>query len=220
MSTPTATLEPQADAPSIFDTTFETAAPSEIPADFRLWRISVEQYHAMAEAGVLTENDPVELLEGWLVYKMTKKPFHSSATGFVADALRDALPAGWYVRNQEPITLRASEPEPDVAVIRGIRREYLGRHPSASEVALVVEVADSTLVQDRNSKKRIYARAGISFYWLVNLVDMQIEVYTNPTGPAPFPTYNEQRDYQIGDTLPVIVDGDEIGQLAVRDLLP
>jgi Uma2 family endonuclease len=194
--------------------------PETAPDDLILWRLSLEQYHAMARAGILTENDPVELLEGWLVYKMTKNPPHSVVTQLTQNALRQILPGDWFVSSQEPITLDNSEPEPDITIVRGAIRGYLSHHPGADDIALVVEVADSTLRIDRGFKKRIYARAGISTYWIINLVDKQIEVYSQPTGPSKCPDYHVRRDYLPADELPVIIDDREIGRLAVKELLP
>jgi Uma2 family endonuclease len=198
-----------------------THAPREpaIP-DVPIYRLSVEQYHAMARAGILTEDDPVELLEGWLVQKMTKYRPHVIATGLVRRALERLLPAGWYVAVQDPITTADSEPEPDVAVVRGEERDYPDRHPGPGDVPLVVEVADSSLTQDQGAKKRLYAGAGIAVYWIVNLIDGRIEVYADPTGPVPAPSYRQQHLYGPAETIPVVLDGAEIGSLPVRELLP
>ena len=189
-------------------------------ADLPIWPLSVEQYHAMAATGILTEDDPVELLEGLLVYKMTKKPPHSVVTQLVREALRQILPSGWYVASQEPLTLMDSEPEPDVMVVSGHIRQYLTRHPGPQDVALVVEVADSTLTSDRSSKKRIYARASVAVYWLINLPENQIEVYTNPSGEASNPSYQAYIHYGLEDEIPIQIANHEIGRLAVRELLP
>jgi Uma2 family endonuclease len=85
---------------------------------------------------------------------------------------------------------------------------------------LVVEVADATLSQDRASKKRLYASARIPVYWIVNLLENQIEVYTDPSGPADEPDYRQRQDYGPADTLPVVIEGRELGRVAVRELLP
>src|SRR5689334_23190287 len=87
--------------------------------DVPIYRLSVEQYHTMARAGILKEGAPVELLEGWLVPKMTQNPPHRLAAGLVQDALAGLIPAGWHVQIGNPVTTEDSEPEPDVAVIRG-----------------------------------------------------------------------------------------------------
>jgi Uma2 family endonuclease len=192
-----------------------TVVPAEI-----LWRLSVDQYHEMIRVGILTENDPVELVEGLLVRKMPKKPPHSIATQLTRDALEHHLPTGWFLNDQEPITTEYSEPEPDGSVVRGERRQYLDRHPGAQELALVVEVADTTLAYDRTTKKQLYARVGIPIYWIVNLVERQLEVYTDPSGPADLPDYGTRQNYGAEDELPIVIEGREVGRLAVRDLLP
>jgi len=129
-------------------------------------------------------------------------------------------PGGWFVNVQEPITTADSEPEPDIAVIRGNRRQYLASHPGQPDLALVVEVSDSSLQHDRTMKLRLYARAMIPIYWIVNLVEGRIEVYTDPTGPDEKPSYRQRRDYGPADEVPFIIEGRVIGRIAVRDLLP
>lgn len=191
-----------------------------IPADYTIASLTVEQYHAMARAGILEEGAPIELLEGYLVEKMTKHPPHSVATQLVQDVLRHVLPPGWRVMAQAPITLADSEPEPDISVVRGDARRYLTRHPGPTDVALVVEVADSSLAIDRGSKQRIYARAGIPVYWIVNLNDRCVERFANPIGPARNPRYTTAEVYAAGEQIPLEIDGAEIGLIAVDDILP
>jgi Uma2 family endonuclease len=193
-----------------------TAAVPDVP----IYRLTVAQYHAMARAGILTEDDPVELLEGWLVWKMTKQKPHSIATRRVRRALERLVVSGWYVDSQEPITTPDSEPEPDVFVAREDVADEPSRHPAASEVALVVEVADRSLATDRGTKKRLYARASIPVYWIVNLIERKIEVYTEPSGPTATPDYGSQRIYNAADRLPVLLHGTEVGSLEIAALLP
>ena len=193
-------------------------ASGEIPSE-PIFRLTVEQYHAMAEGGVLTDDDPVELLEGWLVAKESKKPLHSVVNELAREALDRALPAGWCTSAQEPITTRDSEPEPDVSVVRGDRRRYLKRHPGAKDVALVVEVADVSLRRDRGIKKRVYAGAGIGVYWIVNLEEKQIEVYTEPTGSGAKADYGRRQDFGLSEQVPVVIEGREVGRLAVKEVM-
>jgi Uma2 family endonuclease len=188
--------------------------------DVPIYRLSVAQYHAMADAGILDEDAPVELLEGWLVQKMTKNPPHSVATTLVRRALEQILPRGWYVASQEPITTRDSEPEPDLMVVRGEPRDYLDRHPGPGDVALVIEVSDTSLRRDRSTKKRIYARGGLRIYWIVNLVERTIEVYMEPASGGRRPDYRQRRDYGPEDAVPVVLDGVEHGGLLLQELLP
>src|SRR5437762_1298817 len=113
--------------------------PPPAPSPEPVFRLSVEQYHTMIETGVLTDDDPVELLEGVLVFKMPKKPPHRYVVQTAQDVIRAILPAGWGYQAQEPITLQDGEPEPDGAVIRGSQHDYLSRHPGPADVALVIE---------------------------------------------------------------------------------
>jgi len=133
---------------SLFNDTSGPPAECFAVPGVSIWRLSVAQYHEMIRAGILAEDDPVELLDGCLVQKIIKNPPHCLATGLVRDALEKALPEGWHVKSQDPITLAASEPEPDVTVVRGSRRDYADRHPGPADVALVVEVADTGLQRD------------------------------------------------------------------------
>lgn len=190
-----------------------------IPNDL-IWRLSIEQYHAIIQAGILTDDDSVELLEGWLVFKMPKNPPHRATTRLVRTALENILPAGWYVDSQEPITLSNSEPEPDIVVVRGDTRQYLDRHPGAEDIALIIEVSDTTLQRDRTVKKRIYARAGISLYWIVNLVEQQVEVYSQPLVEVEQPDYSQRLDFGRSAVIPIIIEGREIATIAVNYLLP
>jgi Uma2 family endonuclease len=190
-----------------------------IPNDL-IWRLSIEQYHAIIQAGILTDDDSVELLEGWLVFKMPKNPPHRATTRLVRTALENILPAGWYVDSQEPITLSNSEPEPDIVVVRGDTRQYLDRHPGAEDIALIIEVSDTRLQRDRTVKKGIYARAGISLYWILNLVEEQVEVYSQPTVEVEQPDYSQRLDFGRSAVIPIIIEGREIGAIAVDALLP
>jgi Uma2 family endonuclease len=185
-----------------------------------VWRLSVDQYHAMIRAGILDEDDPVELLEGVLVQKMPKNPAHVTAKRMLRKALERIIPAGWIVDTEDPLTTEDSEPEPDVSVFRGTDQDYADHHPGPDDMALIAEVADSSLRTDRGQKKRLYARSRVPEYWIVNLADRQIEVYTQPTGPVKEPDYGQRQDYKPGDTVPVVIDGREVGRLPVADLLP
>lgn len=128
-------------------------------------RFTVDEYHQMIDADILTEDDPVELLEGWLVTKMPKKPQHSAVTLSTRKRLEGLLPAGWFVDSQEPVTLDDSEPEPDIRVAEGDISDYLDRHPGPLDIALLGEVADSSLARDQSRYigSSIFARAKLRF---------------------------------------------------------
>jgi Uma2 family endonuclease len=100
-------------------------------------------------------------------------------------------------------------------LVRGKARDYVDRHPGSADIALVVEVADSSLAKDRR-RTRIYGPGAIPVYWIVNLVDRQVEVYSDP-GPDGYAT---RVDYALGADVPLVIDGDTVGQIAVADMLP
>jgi Uma2 family endonuclease len=181
-----------------------------------LARLSIQQYHDMIDAGILPEDNRTELLEGWLVEKMTKNNLHIYVNEEAAALLRELNMDGWTIYSQQPIVLADSEPEPDISIVRGKRSDYLNRKADANAVGLLIEISQTTLMQDRGLKQRIYARAGIPVYWIINLVDRQVEVHTQPSGEL----YTARMIYTLADTLPVVLDGIEIGRLNLRDLLP
>jgi Uma2 family endonuclease len=183
-------------------------------------RFSVEQYHAMLASGILQSGDPVELLDGLLVPKMTKYPPHTISTKLTCRVFNSLLPAGWHVACQEPITLAGSEPEPDVAVVRGDPRDYRRGHPGAADVAVVVEISDATGPRDAVTKKRVYAAAGIPVYWIVNLPQRCVEVFSEPSGAAEPPDYRRRDVYAESDEAPLTVAGAAVGRVAVAGVLP
>ena len=185
-----------------------------------LRRFSVAEYHKLIEIGILTEDDNLELLEGYLVHKMSRNPPHDAAIQKIMKKLFRLLPPDWDLRVQSAITLSTSEPEPDLAIVRGDENNYVARHPGPADIGLVIEVADTTLVGDRADKGRIYARAGIPCYWIINLVDRQVEVYTAPSGATATPAYGQRQDFATGDDIALTLDGATVATIAVRDLLP
>jgi len=191
----------------------------DIPTE-PIHRLTVEQYDRMARSGILTAADQVELLEGWLVEKMTKNPPHRIATRRVRLALEAVVPPEWYVDTQEPIRTGDSEPEPDVAVSRGATEDYTEANPPAENVGLIVEIADATLLRDRQLKARVYARAGVPHYWILNLIDARLETHADPSGPGATPSYRTRTVYDSNNAAPLILDDAEIARLRVADLLP
>jgi hypothetical protein len=196
-----------------------TAQPVTYGHDAALAQFSVARYQRMIEAGILTPEDKVELLENYVVLKMPRNPLHDSVLQRMLRPLLRVLPVGWDLRIQSAVTLADSQPEPDFAVVRGGAADYERAHPRPLDVGLVIEVADSSLLRDQRDKTRIYARADIVCYWIVNLVDQRLEVYTQPSGPTPVPTYGSFQTYQAGDAVPLILDGAQVGTVPVADLL-
>ena len=209
MSTITITPQP-GEAPDI-------EAPDVFP--WPLYRMSLEQYEALVESGLFTERDRLQLINGILVTKVTQGDDLCVADEDCRTALQRALPPGWFIRSNKPVDIPPDGvPEPDQAVVRGSNRDY-GRkkrgRPGAKDVALIVEIAQSRLPEDR-AMVRIYGPGGIPAYWIVNLVDRQVEVYTAPHSGG----YATRVDYRSGQHVPVVIDGVIVGQIAVDDLLP
>jgi Uma2 family endonuclease len=149
---------------------------SDAPLRLRPWK-RVE-YDRLIDLG-LFEAEPVELIGGQLIVAEPQGTRHMTAVGMADDALRALLPAGWIVRTQGPVALDdESEPEPDLAIVSGTRADYRDAHPARP--ALAIEVADSSLLFDREHKGSLYARAGVQDYWIVNLVGRVVEVYRDP----------------------------------------
>ncbi len=138
--------------------------------------LTVEQYHELSNSGLISEK--TELIEGIIVKKITKSPIHSRTVAAIQEILTEIF-KNFLIRKEEPLTTESSEPEPDLAVVTGTWRDYETKHPSKAE--LVVEVAQSTLLLDRD-KAALYAAAGIPEYWIVDINEKKLEVYTEPAG--------------------------------------
>mgnify|MGYP002078357880 CR=1 FL=1 len=153
----------------------------------------------MIAAGILDETERLELLNGELILMSPIGPKHSSIVKRINQLLQNLLnDRNTIVSIQDPITLEpASEPEPDIALLKNRPDFYANSHPTASDIYLIIEVADTTLEKDRQLKGNIYAKSGIPQYWIINLVDQQIEVYDTPIGEK----YAHQQTYGIGENI-------------------
>jgi len=156
-------------------------------------RFSIAEYHRLGELGFFAPDDRVELIRGEIIIKATKSTFHSVCNSLLLGELYPLLRKRAIVRGQEPIILSAdSEPEPDVVIARNRSDNYLSSHPEPADILLVIEVSDSTLKYDRRTKLSLYAESEISDYWIFNLVDIQLEMHSEP--------YQKQRggfDYRV-----------------------
>jgi Uma2 family endonuclease len=180
----------------------------------QLKRWSREEYDKMIEAGVFSPDERVELVEGDIIQMTAQNARHAAAVRAAEEALRLAFGRAYDVRVQLPLALGPdSEPEPDVAVVRGHWRDYVNAHPTTA--LLVVEVADSSLDFDRRRKGRIYAQAGIPEYWIVNLIDRGLDVFRDPRPGGGYQT--EQRFGADGAISPLTMPA---ARIAVKDLLP
>ena len=196
-----------------------------LPSPDAVYRLSVSQFDRMVRDGTLDEDEPVELLNGVLVTRMPKNPRHRVGTRKVVRALEGVIPAGWFAQKEDSLIIPPSSKwEPDVAVVRGELEFDTTRDPAAIDCCLVVEVADTGLLRARTEKLPAYARAAIPAYWIINLNggnppgSGSVEVYTDPdpsTGQ-----YRSRVELYRGDEVPVLIDGQEVGRVAVTDLLP
>jgi hypothetical protein len=184
--------------------------------------MSLDQYEAAVAAGVFTKRDRVTLVEGILVATTSENPPHAISCELCSVALSRILPAGWHVRSNRPLRIpgRASMPEPDAAVARGEIRDYLNGHPEPGDVALVVEVSNSSLEEDRTLMSFTYGGGGVDCYYIVNLVDRQVEVRTQPSGSSAPLGYRHCEVFLPGQSVPIVIDGTVVGHILVDDLLP
>lgn len=193
--------------------------PLQPPAEWipkPLARLTVEQYEAMVDSGVFTKRDRFHLINGFLVAKVSKNPLHVLVARNVRDELARLVPSGWDFRLEAPVCLPPrSEPEPDVSMARGSKNDYATRHPGPADLALVVEVAESTISQDREMVN-VYGPAGVPVYWIVNLKARRVEVYTLKRRGG----YGKPRIFKPGQSVPVVIDGAEVGRIAVSEIIP
>lgn len=206
----------------LMSATLPTRSPAQPPFE----RLTVTQYDQMIAAGIIPEGSPVELIDGFLIRKdraeagkdiMSVGNRHRSTVQLIERWLMNLLiNQGFHCTTQQPIQLPPyDEPEPDLAVIRGRIEDYFDRKPGPGDVALVIEVADSSLSFDRDDKKKRYALAGIEHYWVVDLVHRQIECYSGPQrGDYPPPSF-KLLDERI--SLPAELAG--LGETEVNTLL-
>jgi Uma2 family endonuclease len=183
----------------------------------------------MLKAGILEEGAAVELLDGLLIWKnraargedsMTIGGLHMLITGKIMDELAPALKV-WncHLRLQGPVTVPPDkEPEPDAAIARGKRTDYVSENPKAGDVFCVMEVADSSLERDRTDKQRIYADAGIPQYIIINLVDKQLEVHEQPL--AGQGRYGQIKVLKHGDKAALLVGAEQRLEISASGLLP
>jgi len=184
------------------------------------YRLTSRQYEAMCAAGVFGD-DRVELLGGMLV-AMTQYPPHIYTVIKLARDLYRFLPEdSWSVREEKPVRSGPRWlPVPDVAVARGSAESFLARIPMPADLVLLIEVSDTTYAKDRGWKWRSYAAACVPIYWIANMPKSQFEVYTDPAGSGKVAAYRQCQIYGRDDQVPLIVDGREVGRIAVKDILP
>ncbi len=159
----------------------------------------------------------IELIDGRVFGRNDMNPPHVTATGRTKRSVERLLPSGRFIRKDEPVRIPDfNEPFPDLAVAHGDLETYADHHPGPEDVSLVIEISDTTLAKDRGDKRVNYGRAGIPLYWIVNLIDRQVEVYSGPRPDG----YATRTDYRPGQSVPVVLDGTIVGHIPVDDMLP
>jgi len=194
----------------------------------RLAPLTVDQYHRMIETGILPEGAPLELLDGMLVAKdrsaaggdpMTMGERHSLVVKQILLVTGSLSRYGCHLQSQSPIRFQPeNEPEPDGAVVRGKPRDYSDRHPGPGDVLVVIEVADSSLAEDRTVKQRVYANAGIPQYVLVNIPDQQIELHEQPV--AGEGRYGRVTVLKRGENLRLLLSSGQTLDVSAEEWLP
>jgi Uma2 family endonuclease len=186
----------------------------------RLRRWTLEEYNRLFDAGILTTQDKVQLIEGEIVEMPSQNSPHATALSLAHLAILKIAGDNYYVRNQLPLPLDSkSEPQPDLAVVPGSPRDYRSAHPTTA--LLVVEVSESTLKFDRTKKARMYARAGIPDYWIINVDDRCVEVHRDPISGTPMhvePCYQTVTSHGPGERISPLAMPN--ASIAVDDVLP
>jgi Putative restriction endonuclease len=190
----------------------------------RSYRFDVRQFQRMMASGIF-DDQKVELVAG-RVFPLTDLPPHVFAVGRAHEAYRVMLSRdSWTIREEKPVLIgRHWAPKPDLSVLRGDDSVYARRQPRARDVALLLEVSDTTYRRDRGPKWRRYASAGIPVYQIFRLrgADTVVEVWTNPSGRGKGARYLDVVTYsaQASESVPIVIDGNPYGQIAVSDLFP
>jgi Uma2 family endonuclease len=193
--------------------------PAESSAEappFPVHRFTVEDYHRLVETGLLDEDARVELIEGWIVPKMTHSPLHDATLHAVQKLLSRLVSAKWEVRVQPAVVTPDSEPEPDIAVVQGPVSRYRDHHPTAGEISLIVEVADSSVAKDRR-KASLYSSIEVPVYWIVNLQERCLEVREQPDELSR--SYASTRTLRLGEAVNLIIGDQLVANIAVSDLI-
>ena len=178
-------------------------------------KFTVDEYYRMGEVGILKPDERVELIEGEILVMPPIGPEHAWNVDLASDFITRRIDERFIVRSQNPVRLSdASEPQPDIAIILRRPEGYLAAHPTPADVLLIIEVADSSLEYDRNTKAHIYGRSGVPETWVRNLPEDCIERFTEP-GPD---GYAQHTVHRRGETLTPVALPDL--ELAVGDLLP
>ena len=155
-------------------------------------KFTIDEYHKLIDLGFFAANDRIELIRGEIIEMPPKRTSHSVCNSYLWKQLYELIGKQAEIRVQEPIILPLnSEPEPDLVIAQKKSDNYLAAHPTVEDIILIIEISDSTLKYDRETKLSLYAEARINNYWIVNLLDNRLEVYSKP-----FSDDQEKFDYR------------------------
>jgi Uma2 family endonuclease len=181
-------------------------------------RITVDEYERIIRSGAIRDPDRLELVDGYMVDKMGKSAEHGYSTRKLLDRLSPMIGPGWTWRSEQPVRIPAwDEPEPDITIVRGSTDDYALRIPDPDDVGLLIEISLTTLDTDRGVKRSAYARDGIPVYWIVNLADRWVEVYTRPLKSG---RYRSEKCFLPGQQVPVVIGSRQLRRIAVDEILP
>ncbi|MFO0850226.1 MAG: Uma2 family endonuclease [Gemmataceae bacterium] len=194
-------------------------SPSAAPVSRPLKLFTVAEYQQMVRHGIVKATDRCHLIRGLIVRRPPINPPHATVMSKLYEMLIPLVVGVGCVRPQTPVALADSQPQPDVTVAVGRQDDYATVHPGPKDVLLVIEVADSSLLADKTEMFQLYAENKLPVYWLVNIPNRQVEVYTLPRG-GKSPTYRGRAVYGPGQAIPVVLAGQAVGSIPVSELLP
>lgn len=194
-------------------TAFHLKSELQLLSDQMDW--TVERYHQMIAAGILTEDDKVELLAGKIVHMSPVGWQHAACISELQDYFLPLRNQGYRLRSENPVTLpNQSEPEPDFAIVKDKANKYSDGHPTPDDIFLLIEVSDLTLKKDMEAKYIIYSEAGIKEYWVVNLPERKLLQFVNPDAEKGM--YSTSNEYGATD----IFEHTIFGTIEVANILP
>jgi Uma2 family endonuclease len=183
------------------------------PAPVKRW--TVDEYHKLLDCGFFAENEAFELIDGWIIPKCKRSPWHCAVQNYLLDQFVDCLPDGYVEYMGCSITMSASEPEADLAIVRGPMR--YDRHSFPEEVLVAIEVCEqNTVARDYDLKMNLYAREGIREYWIVDHASQEVKIFTRPVRVGDTAAkYESCEVFPKGKTVPLVLDGKHIIDLSI-----
>ena len=189
-------------------------------ARLNLYRFTLDQYRRMSELEIISSKDHCELINGYVIDEPILNPPHASTSTKLLREFFGILDDNYSIRSDKPIELEAldSSPCPDLVVAQGSHNRYDYRHPQPKDIFLVIEVSDTSLRKDQTTMLELYALDKIPIYWIVNLPEKKVEVYSQPRAGKK-PTYKKREEFVPGQSIPIVLNGNSVGELAVSDFL-